>query len=185
VRTCGRRKCRHLGQNERPWWLADVIAGRLSPRGFPFKTPLGDTYHGEQFRCTARRAPWSADGLPSWIPLTFEHLSGFDCGEFEFSWTGQAQYERADREGALEVPDCSRGNFSIRIPYAVHSVESVPCGRTLEGDFVCAANGRRSMLKNLPAGAELSLCCAYGASQSRPRYLFLHELLILADLSKK
>ena len=121
------------------------------------------------------------------MPLQFGALSGFRCTEFDFFWTGYAYNNRDDRQAVLELPSCSRGNFTLQFPYPVHSLPSLPCGDTrctctVPGNGTDGMPVRTSNPEGLAPHIPVSVCCEYNHSAGVRGRAFMRELLILEAL---
>lgn len=171
-----------------PAWLSLALQGQVRARGFPFKLPVhaASAYvDGEEFECSHRAFEWDAAPQRGWVPLRFDTLSGFKCTEFDFFWTGYAYNNRDDRQAALVVPDCARGNLTLRFPYPVRSIPSLPCG-----DPRCMCTVRRAATgapvyerdpTDIAPSTPVSACCAYAPGAGPRDRVYMRDLLVLEN----
>ncbi len=167
-----------------PWWVAETLKGRVVTRGFPFKLPLhaASAYAGEEMLCDHPTHAGN-DSSSVWVSLEFDTLSGFRCDQHDFFWTGRAFTVRGTRRAALEVPDCKRGNFTMRFPYTIKTFPSLPCMECVCG-VQHGGDGHPFVQEADPVGipphTAVSVCCPYRPYTPRSKRQYLHELFMVA-----
>ena len=175
-----------------PEWSRTEPPRPLRARGFPFSTPQyfpGAYVPGEEFLCTHKRFAWDSIPVKEWIPLRLDNLAWYKCEEFDFFGIGYASANRSDTQAVVSVPDCSRGSFAVRFPYAVRDLPSFPCDHE---HCKCSTEprGSQGILEPwsrtlddiaIPANVPVSTCCRY----TPPERINLHDLFVVEDLSNE
>ncbi len=76
----------------------------------------------EMFECVRKRFRHSPEATPVPEVLTTAVLVSVRCDNFDVWREGAAYHHRTDRKWYLSLPECRRGNFTVRIPYPIDHI---------------------------------------------------------------